>query len=144
MNIEWCLHTLWCVSSFQTPLITELWSSWGSKIHRKVEFWSSFCSWDCPVRRMPARLSFAGPGFLKKRIRSEMRVGIKHLESRMGVNYLGVSKHNGTPKASILIGCSIINHPCSGTPYFWKHPFVSIGTAKRATPQGSDFAESGS
>ena len=25
--------------------------------------------------------------------------------------YLGVSKNNGTPKSSILIGFSIINHP---------------------------------
>ena len=30
--------------------------------------------------------------------------------------YMGVSKNRGTPKSSILIGCSIINHPCWGTP----------------------------
>ena len=36
---------------------------------------------------------------------------------------IGVSKNNGTPKSSILIGFSIINHPFLGThPYFWKHP----------------------
>ena len=28
----------------------------------------------------------------------------------------------GTPKSSILIGFSIINHPFLGTPNFWKHP----------------------
>ena len=28
------------------------------------------------------------------------------------------------PKSSILRGISIINHPCWGTPYFWKHPYV--------------------
>ena len=28
---------------------------------------------------------------------------------------MGVSKNNGTPKSSILIGCSIINHPFWGT-----------------------------
>ena len=35
---------------------------------------------------------------------------------------MGVSKNNGTPKSSILIGFSIINHPFLGTPIFWKHP----------------------
>ena len=32
--------------------------------------------------------------------------------------YLGVSKNNGTPKSSILIGFSIINHPFWATPIF--------------------------
>ena len=31
---------------------------------------------------------------------------------------MGVSKNRGTPKSSILIGFSIINHPFSGTPIF--------------------------
>ena len=31
---------------------------------------------------------------------------------------MGVSKNNGAPKSSILIGCSIINHPFWGTPIF--------------------------
>ena len=34
---------------------------------------------------------------------------------------LDVSKNMGTPKSSILIGFSIINHPFWGTPSFWKH-----------------------
>ena len=38
-------------------------------------------------------------------------------------SYLDVSENSGTPKSSILIGFSIINHPFWGTPYFWKHPF---------------------
>ena len=29
---------------------------------------------------------------------------------------MGISKNRGTPKSSILIGFSIINHPFSGTP----------------------------
>ena len=32
--------------------------------------------------------------------------------------YMGVSKKNGTPKSSILMGFSIINHPFWGTPIF--------------------------
>ena len=38
-------------------------------------------------------------------------------------SYMGVSKNSGTPKSSILIGFSIINHPFLGYPYFWKHPY---------------------
>ena len=46
--------------------------------------------------------------------------------------YMGVSKNNGTPKSSILIGRSIINHPFWGTTIFgnshiyllWKHIYA--------------------
>ena len=31
---------------------------------------------------------------------------------------MGVSENSGTPKSSILIGFSSINHPCWGTPIF--------------------------
>ena len=53
--------------------------------------------------------------------------------------YLGVSKNNGTPKSSILIGCSIINHSFGGfSPYFWKHPFaVNIRISKGSVDIGS-------
>ena len=34
------------------------------------------------------------------------------------LTYMGVSKNRGTPKSSILIGFSIINHPFWGTPIF--------------------------
>ena len=40
--------------------------------------------------------------------------------------HMGVSKNNGTPKSSISIGFSIINHPFwRFSPYFWKHPHVA-------------------
>ncbi len=40
------------------------------------------------------------------------------------ISYMDVSKNRGTPKSSILIGFSIINHPFWGIyPYFWKHPY---------------------
>ena len=32
--------------------------------------------------------------------------------------YLDVSENSGAPKSSILIGCSITNHPFWGTPIF--------------------------
>ena len=36
----------------------------------------------------------------------------------LGKCHMGVSKNTGTPKSSILIGFSIINHPFGGTPIF--------------------------
>ena len=47
--------------------------------------------------------------------------------------YLGVSENNGTPKSSILIGFSVINHPFgvppfSETPIFcWLLKKVNLG-----------------
>ena len=43
--------------------------------------------------------------------------------SLSGISYMlgfhmGVSENSGTPKSSILIGFSIINHPFWGTPIF--------------------------
>ncbi len=49
---------------------------------------------------------------------------------------LGISKNRGTPKSSILIGFSTIDHPFSG-PYFWKQPFPSC--PKGPGPQKSFF-----
>ena len=37
---------------------------------------------------------------------------------QVGKNYMDVSKNSGTPKSSILIGISIINHPFWDTPIF--------------------------
>ena len=40
---------------------------------------------------------------------------------------MGVSKNRGTPKASILIGFSLINHPFWGfPPYFWVDTYIYI------------------
>ncbi len=46
-------------------------------------------------------------------------VSVSQEISRIAMDtHLGVSKNNGTPKSSILIGFSIINHPFWGTPIF--------------------------
>ena len=42
---------------------------------------------------------------------------------------LGVSKNRGTPKSSILIGFSIINHPCWGIPIFGNTHFGCLAKA---------------
>jgi len=41
--------------------------------------------------------------------------------------YMDVSENSGTPKSSILIGFSIINHPFWGTPIFGNtHMFIGF------------------
>ena len=52
---------------------------------------------------------------------------IYHLENRWHNSHMGVSQNNGTPKSSILIGFSIINHPFWGTTIFENtHIYVYI------------------
>ena len=41
---------------------------------------------------------------------------------------VGVSKNSGTPKSSILIGFSNINHPFWGTPIFGNTQVISYTT----------------
>ena len=47
---------------------------------------------------------------------------------KISLNNMGVSKNRGTPKSSILIGCSIINHSF-GIPLFLETP-IYISTKK--------------
>ena len=44
---------------------------------------------------------------------------------------MGVSKNRGTPKSSILIGFSIINHPFWGTPIFGNTYIFTGETSQR-------------
>ena len=44
------------------------------------------------------------------------------------IKYMGVSKNNGTPKSSILIGFSIINHPFWDTSIFG-HTHIDVYSA---------------
>ena len=39
---------------------------------------------------------------------------------------MGVSKNNGTPKSSILMGFVHYKPSILGYPYFWKHPYVNM------------------
>ena len=49
------------------------------------------------------------------------------------VSYMDVSENSGTPKSSILIGFSIINHPFWGfSPYFGKQPYIFHDPPKMA------------
>ena len=59
----------------------------------------------------------ADPGGRQLRV---LQGEIWQLNSPIGSNfqYMGVSENGGTPKSSILIGFSIINHPFWGTPIF--------------------------
>ncbi len=58
-------------------------------------------------------------GFPQRFFREKMTI----CQEGMGLD-VGISKNRGTPKSSILIGFSIINHPFSGTrvPLFLETP----------------------
>ena len=48
---------------------------------------------------------------------------------------MGVSENRGTPKSSILIGFSIINHPIWGTPIFGNtHMAIKVSLCQNANP----------
>ncbi len=49
--------------------------------------------------------------------------------------YTGISKNNGTPKSSILIGFSLINHPFWGTLIFGNTHTIFSNNQKRKTPK---------
>ena len=51
-----------------------------------------------------------------KKQQSEFQINFKCASLTFG--HLDVSKNRGTPKSSILIGFSIVNHPFWGTPIF--------------------------
>ena len=55
--------------------------------------------------------------------------------------HLDVSTNSGTPKSSISIGFSIINHPCWGTPIFG-NPHVVFSFKTNSTAELSDSARS--
>ena len=48
---------------------------------------------------------------------------------------MGVSKNRGTPKSSILIGFSIINHPFWGTPILETSIYEVYDPSELVTPQ---------
>ena len=57
-------------------------------------------------------------------LRQSSKIMATHKGNQVGISlrwtydYVGVSKNMGTPKSSILIGFSLINHPFWGTPIF--------------------------
>ena len=57
-------------------------------------------------------------GLEKKRYLRFQRLLFLGIYVKISGWYIGVSKNRGTPKSSILIGFSIINHPFWGTPIF--------------------------
>ena len=64
----------------------------------------------------------------KKIVFRAMRTLLKDPSASETALYMGVSKNRGTPKSSILIGFSIINHPFWGTrvPLFLETPIFGF------------------
>ena len=55
-------------------------------------------------------------------------IAMLHGRFFLGIN-VDVSKNSGTPKSSILIGFSIINHPFRGTPIFGGNTHIQCRVA---------------
>ena len=55
-------------------------------------------------------------------------IAMLHGRFLLGIN-VDVSKNSGTPKSSILIGFSIINHPFRGTPIFGGNTHIQCRVA---------------
>ena len=54
---------------------------------------------------------------------------------------MGVSKNSGTPKSSILIGFSFINHPIWGTPIFGNtHIYIYVFLGSGGMPVDRPFS----
>ena len=80
---------------------------------------SMFISWSRVTMRMPSsQKKIRSPCRLKMSITQPPIVFSSYSISICSLHQTGVSKNSGTPKSSILIGCSIINHPFWGTPIF--------------------------
>ena len=64
----------------------------------------------------------------------------------MQVVYMDVSENSGTPKSSILVGFSILNHPFWGSPIFGNThmfaPFSANSVAELLTPSVLSFTTS--
>ena len=52
--------------------------------------------------------------------------------SFLNFRYMDVSENSGTPKSSILIGFSIINHPFWGTPIFGNTHIVTFVSSQKS------------
>ena len=98
--------------------------AYRAKVHRPIPEWLIFQLF---ARCEPFQLASCGwtrhPDSSEKGAKStRIRVVLVDLPT-----HLGVSKNRGTPKSSILIGFSIINHPFWGTPDFGNTHLV-VGT----------------
>ena len=95
--------------------------------------------WPPPKKNTsPKNLRWKNRGKNRSRRCLELRRGALCHADRLGgrvfgvpgtLSPIGVSENSGTSKSSILIGCSIINHPFGDTPYSRKHPH-SHGSGK--------------
>ena len=56
-------------------------------------------------------------------MKNERPEGESCAQFTLTLGHMGVSKNNGTPKSSILMGFSHHKPSILGYPYFWKHPY---------------------
>ena len=98
--------------------------------------WMAKSLWPCAAHRWPSPALLQGVHIryhltLLQPIAALVPRRPSSFSARWGVTFwikenMGVSENSGTPKSSILIGFSIINHPFWGYPDFWKHPYLVL------------------
>jgi len=85
------------------------------------------------VRLTSAFYKYAGMSFWKKNWQLPRSLSTSCI-------YMGISKNRGTPKSSILIEFSIINHPFWGAPIFGNtHIFLCFHISNHQLPQPSEW-----
>ena len=93
------------------------------KLATSLSSWSTTCMKETCVRRLLPHVHFEKvskrPAMMEISHQSKESVVICHSI------YMGVSLNGGTPKTSILIGFSIINHSILGVPLFLETPIYN-------------------
>ncbi len=97
----------------------------------RIAFIELYFSASCDIQNARRKILWKDIGLLVKICKIKMlRSSARDIEIIIRCHHnMGVSENSGTPKSSILIGFSIINHPFWGTPIFgnthisqsWQH-----------------------
>ena len=110
------------LQSYHISIVFIFWFRWKSS---HFDFFHSYCSLSLSLSFLFALFSVLYLFFIfffMKCIPSWKfpvhQLKINMIVLKLKIVYMGVSKNNGTPKSSILIGFSIFNHPFWGTPIF--------------------------
>ena len=93
---------------------------WNRDMFRRAFFSEGTCSWSCSTSAARAGCWI---GNLRSCNKIFCKIAIIYIYIYLYI-YMGVSENRGTPKSSILVGFSIINHQFWGI--FWKHPYIYI------------------
>ena len=118
----WSTLWQWSVEGCQRVAIAFVFQQKLGQVKKKTLFIMQKTRWSIEMPFSRPIESHQRVRFLKNLMRSldywKQKVAIWSDFSLITISDMGVSKNRGTTKSSILIGFSIINHPCWGTTIF--------------------------